>query len=758
MIEFNGFRLEFSATTFTAHQQCLPDSDKLRELKEQLGDAWFLYWDDGVVLGLPRVDGAPRFGEQVELSTDQHLRLLAARIADVLPHRFPEYKAFRRRPFSFLGRKDELVSQVKPQLSSPSPLLERFKIRPKFELDARLMELQDGDAFIGLFMQVHMRWEILASLEALAGAGVDLGGLYVVRREPGPDQRRAVGRVARVADDMVYLSESFDETTRIPIEEVWLEGSKASFARCLKVLLGPQYQRFDEARQKEEARFFTAPALEGLLAKMGDFLQQKSPLSLAPGLECKIGGRITVTNTPDYQSVVAAPPVEYCFDPARTKRSQYPWDGIEKFGPFSRDTFPKKSPRILVLCPDTVQGKVETFVRYLRDGIPMQGRSRYSAGFGKTFGLINPKFVVHKIPWLATTKGNPGAAYRQAAEEFLANSTAPLDAAIVVILDEHADLPDVESPYLQSKALLLMAGVPVQEVRFSTITQAQYPLQFTLQNIAIALYAKMGGTPWTVDHDLTISDELIIGLGTVELSGSRVEKRQRFVGITTVFRGDGNYLLGHVSRECSYGEYPEVLRHETTSVLRDIKARNGWQPGETVRIVFHSFKPLRKIEIADLVAECVREVGDEQNVEFAFLTISEDHPFAVLDKAQRGTTRNNVTKGQYVPERGTIVQQGRYTRLLATNGPGLMKRADSSLPRPLLIRLHKESTYRDLAYLSEQVLKFTSLSWRSTLPANRPVSVYYSELIAGLLARLRNVGDWSPATLNIKLRASRWFL
>ncbi len=34
------------------------------------------------------------------------------------------------------------------------------------------------------------------------------------------------------------------------------------------------------------------------------------------------------------------------------------------------------------------------------------------------------------------------------------------------------DLPDAESPYLQSKALLLMAGVPAQEARLSTITQS----------------------------------------------------------------------------------------------------------------------------------------------------------------------------------------------------------------------------------------------------------------------------------------------
>lgn len=167
MIELNGFRLDFSAATFTAYRKPMSDGDQLRTLREQLADAWFLYWDSGTVSGIPRAEDARPFGEPMELSTDQHLKLLAARIVDVLPYRFPEYQAFRRRPFSFLARKDELVSGVRPQLSAPPILLDCFEIRPEFELDARLMELQDGDAFVGLFMQVHMRWEILAPLDAL---------------------------------------------------------------------------------------------------------------------------------------------------------------------------------------------------------------------------------------------------------------------------------------------------------------------------------------------------------------------------------------------------------------------------------------------------------------------------------------------------------------------------------------------------------------------------------------------------------------
>jgi len=159
------------------------------------------------------------------------------------------------------------------------------------------------------------------------------------------------------------------------------------------------------------------------------------------------------------------------------------------------------------------------------------------------------------------------------------------------------------------------------------------------------------------------------------------------------------------------------------------------------------------------VAQCVAEVGESQNIEFAFLTVSHEHPFTLLDKSQQGIVlKDAARKGTYVPERGRIVQLGRYTRLLCTNGPALIKKALSPLPKPLLIHLHPQSTYRDLTYLSEQVLKFTSLSWRSLLPARQPVIIYYSKLIADLLARLRHIRGWSPALLNIKLRASKWFL
>ena len=47
MLDFNGFRLGFSAPTFTAYQQPMPDNKHLRPLKEQMGTGWFLYLGRG---------------------------------------------------------------------------------------------------------------------------------------------------------------------------------------------------------------------------------------------------------------------------------------------------------------------------------------------------------------------------------------------------------------------------------------------------------------------------------------------------------------------------------------------------------------------------------------------------------------------------------------------------------------------------------------------------------------------------------------
>jgi len=758
----NGFRITFSSEEFTGYVRAMPDNKELKPLRSQLRDSWFLHWRDGVCYGVPKAaNPTTTFGEPKILKCAEHLKLLAARIHDVLPEKFPDYEAFRRRPFTFRGKKGEMVEAIRAKITGLPQVVGGFKIHPKFELDARLIELREGSLEVGLFLVVSTNWLITASLDELIAAGVNIQGSYVVRRNPEPEQRRLVGRIRQISGQQVLLSESFDGTESVFADDVMLEGSRASFSHCLKQLLGSRYESFERERQFQEAACLTGPALDVMVSRMGSYLAKASPISLCSGLGCSVGDQIAIENMDSYKTYVMAPPVEYCFDAARSKRHKYAWQGLDRFGPFSRDAFGKKSPRILVIFPDSVQGAVERFLRYFRDGVNLEhGNSAFSGGFARIFGLVNPEFVFCRVPWLTKPVSRPAQVYRKAAEDFL-SADGRFDAAIVVVLNEHEKLPEVDNPYLHSKAVLLMAGIPVQDVRVSTISQAETNLQYSLQNIAVALYAKLNGIPWTVDHDLSIADELVIGVGTCELLESRFVEKQRFIGITTVFRGDGNYLLSNLSSECGYQDYPAVLEKTTVEILEEIKRRNGWQKGDTVRVVVHSFKPLKNVEVGQIMRRCVESVGSEQNIEFAFLTVTQDHSFLILDKEQKGITvrsKPGAVKAAYVPMRGLISQLGSFTRLLCTNGPELIKREASPLPAPLLVHIHPESTYRSLSSLTEQVLKFTSLSWRSTLPAKLPVTIYYSDLIAGLLSRLKHVPDWSPAMLNVKLRASKWFL
>jgi len=294
-----------------------------------------------------------------------------------------------------------------------------------------------------------------------------------------------------------------------------------------------------------------------------------------------------------------------------------------------------------------------------------------------------------------------------------------------------------------------------------TINQRPASLQYTLQNFSISLYAKLNGTPWTVNHDKAISDELVVGMGFAELSGSRFEDRQRYVGITTVFSGDGTYVLGNVSKECSYEGRADMIRESMLMLLKELKTRNNWRPGDTVRVIFHAHRPLKRVDLGKILFACTREIGTEQDIQMAFVTVSHDHPFFVLDRQEKGVpvrSDSDEMKGVYAPARGTIARVGRWTRLLAANSGKLIKRANSPLPKPLLVSLHPDSTFKDVDYLAEQVLKFTSLSWRSTLPAGTPVTIFYSERIAELLGRLREVPDWSATALSVRLKWSRWFL
>ena len=738
----NGFEIELPETVDVIIKS-MADAGEVKAERERLADWWFIHWHGGKLYCLRLKAGGPNIdGQPAQLDVHEHPWLLRARLDEAISTVFDRYPAHRHHPFSFLSQREELVATAAQRSDVQHPLLDGFRIVPRFTLNAKIIETKEGMAQIGIFVTLGMRYEIGADLAHLHEGGVDLKGLYVIRREVQPGQRRLVGRIDQVCNDTVQLSEATSETS-IASADVQLEGSFENFSCCLKALLGGRYIALHKAIDDAEAAFRVGPAFDDIVERMGEFMRRKSPFPLGKQVEARIGQRLSISNGSG-TSVYTAPPVEYVYDRAGSKRDKYAWVGLQTHGPYDRITFAKKSPRILVVYPATVEGKVEVFLKCLRDGVPPPQRS-FPNGFAKTFGLVNPEFVRCPVHLPGVAAGGVEECYRHAVEKHL-EKDLEIDASIVVLMDEHAHLPTLQNPYARTKALFLTLGIPTQEIESATVNQRPASLQYTLQNFSIALYAKLNGTPWTVDQDQAISDEIVVGMGVAELSGSRMAARQRFVGITTVFGGDGTYLLGNISRECNYEDYADMLRQSMLAILQDIKTRNNWQPGDTIRVIFHAHKPLKRDEVAEIVFACTKQVGTAQRLQMAFLTISHDHPFFMFDPKEKGipvSRDSDVMKGVMAPGRGTIARIGRSTRLVAVNSHTLIKRTNSPLPKPLLINLHQNSTFLDLDYLAEQALKFTALSWRSTLPAGTPVTIYYSERIAELLAQLRQIPDWS---------------
>jgi hypothetical protein len=751
----NCFSVGFSVQSFGVAELPWTQEMDMRDLRGRLAKDWFVLRRGDKIYGLPIVSKpATEFGTTskiLSLAEYDGLDFMRARLNDVLPALLPKYQPEHIRPFRFLAQKDEFVSSFASENQLPDIVKRGFAIRPRFELEARTIELVEGNLQVVVAMSVSMQWEIWANLADLVNQSVELEGLYVVHKQHKPGERRLVGRIGNIQQGNVELDESMDGRTSISVDSVRLEGNRASFKRCLSRLLGARYRDFEAHRDIWEAKFTNGPSFNDVL---GTFSKNSRTVNLSHEIVATVGAAIVVQNTEGAPIYRELPPVEYCFDAAKTKRKTIPWDGLVEFGPYDSDTFEKRIPRVLVVVPQSEQNKAEQVFGTFLDGVP---RGAYPVGFARLFNLKQVKFDTCPVADHRLAPNQCSTAYRKAIETHLSNGAA-YDAALVVVPDFSRQMPDAINPYLHAKALLLTNGIPSQELRVATLHQADASLQYSLRNIAISLYAKMDGAPWTVSQPRTYNDEIVIGMGMAEMAGSRVETRQRHMGITTVFLGDGNFLLSNISRECTYDEYPEVLKASTKATLAEVKRRNGWQPGDRVRIVFHSSKPLKNVEIDELIEECVADIAGEQTVEFASLQVSQDHPFKIIDRSQRGIKWGKGIKGEFVPNRGFVMQLGASTRLLATNGPVQVKRSLSPLPAPLLVHLHKRSTSKSLDALTEQILKFTSMTWRSTSPAAMPVTIYYSELIADLLARFRTLPDWSPALLNTKLRASKWFL
>ncbi|RAJ78954.1 argonaute-like protein [Chitinophaga dinghuensis] len=635
-------------------------------------------------------------------------------------------------------------------------------VYPKWEIDFRVISPNGKTPFVSMTLNVSVAPRITMSCQSLLSAGINLTGYYVGTSHTGkrPDLKphfRIIGRVVRILDTGMLELDDVREgmSNQIDPVEVYIEPRQDILETCIRHFYNDQASIILDNLAAKTASFHVG---DSKLKKLNIALEhlQKVDLKLANQIPFRIGNFLSDA-IPDYPTIkvdTVEKPV-FVFSNAGGKNSEYNDLGLQRYGPYTKESFSPTKPNICVIYQNSKKGQVETILHKFLNGIPPV---EYGKG-GKKFEFtgLKTKFYLQECILSFFGAGDDTVIeYNKAITSALqAGQNGPKwDMAIIQIDNCFRDRYGNDNPYLIAKSRFIGQGIPVQEFTMESLGLPDSRVVWSLNNMALATYAKLGGQPWLLAADKPIAHELVIGIGSSLSQNSRLGQKERMIGITTVFTGDGNYFINNVSAAVPADEYFDTLLANLRNTMTSIQKSFNWQPRDTVRLIFHAFKTFKEKE-ADVVKQVVSELGN-YNVEFSFIHVAETHPYLLFDPQQSGF--GYYKKGIHAPERGKYLQLSEHVSLVSLTGPQEVKQADDGLPSPVQLILHRDSTFKDLTYLSKQVLRFGAHSWRSFLPASMPVTIYYSQLMAQMLSQLNEVSSWNPDNLYNKISSTRWFL
>lgn len=753
----------------TVEAEVLPRTSELSELSRKHRATHVLRAEGDEILAVPIVENAPRLSEQRRvLLLREHLGVACNLWREALLRRMVSLKRplVRGRPVQVLSTAS--VDQVGPgekwALKSNHPKVVRtVDVRVAYSFWTQVFRPpappNEALAVPVIALEISIEQRINASVAELAAWGVDLRGAYVGELEPIADERvlpelRLRGVLGAVGSGMATVEGDDGSTISVDARKLRVEASKENVERLLEYALG----RGRWLGAKGDMKDWAAAVHEGSSwvkrLEISYELLRKEPLEIAPGVRATVGALVNPGRWPNgIATVRQAEPAVFVFDAAGRKTHSSSSHGISAFGPYSRSAPIARAPRVCFICQASQQGVAEQLMYKFLHGI--QG-TVFSRGFLRTYGFDN----CQPVPFTARNASASG--YRDAAQRALQaaqDSGQDWDLAFVQVEDRTHHMRGDENPYLVTKAFFLTQQIPIQQFRFETAqTPNQNQLAYTLSNMGLATYAKLGGIPWLLRADPTTTHELVVGISSSRVRTSRLSQGARLVGFTTVFSGDGSYFLHTVSRAVAFNDYSDEMLASLRASLDRVRRERNWQKGERVRLIFHAFKPLRDNE-ARAVTRLAEELSDFQ-LEFAFLHVASDTKLQLFDRNAQGVPigRSGKVKGVYVPERGLMVTLSDNDMLVAATGAKELKRATDGAPVPLRLHLHPASTFRDLRYLGQQVMLFASHSWRGFQPASLPVTVSYSQLIARYMGRLGTTTRWNPDVLFGHIGTTRWFL
>ncbi len=770
-ITLNIVPISFSSETILIGKLKYQNEEEYKKLREwnRLTHAFRYDSRDGNISNLGINTNIQPLGQIEEAEVKKNLLLLGRgiqqSIINWLANKRPIVKTGKRLTFWGGVANASLLTSATTMLNlEPTPGLD---VVIRYDLDTRLFWSPGNNAmpYLGLVIDISTANILDLSVADLLSKGVNVKGKYICKHEASDqDYLRPrldlIGMISNVDGDNLLLTDT-DGINEINAHDAFLEPRSEYLDEIILSIYRSDSKKVLNKLKEIRGPLSTATSKLERIKQTLSGLQNDHHIIFGGGVKVDFGNLLTTEN-PLFPLSVSTTRPNLLFGPQGRNAGSIPDFGIQSWGPFKYAYHTRNSPVIGVICEAQYKGRVEEFVKLLRDGIPEEIWEKTTNRQAKNpyLGGLIGKFRITRVDiQFEEALGATANDYLEASNRLLNRLPKGLDLAIVQTKDSFTLLRGKNNPYFVTKAAFMEAGVPTQAIKIENIEAENYSKAYILNNLALASYSKLDGIPWVISTPGPVTHELIIGLGYTELGNGRLGEKFRYVGITTLFQGDGRYLLWGLTREVEFDNYQSALLENLRTTIQYVSEENNWQLGDKVRLIFHVYKPLKKVEIS-AIKELVQNLTSGQyQVEYAFLDISEYHMYHIFDPKQMGKESRNSVKGKGVPSRGLCYLLSDHSGLLQLIGPNELKTYNQGIPKPLLVELHPDSDFSDMTYLLRQIYHFSYMSWQNFFPASEPVTILYSRLIARMLGNLRTLDSWNSKVLSVgSLRDRRWFL
>lgn len=404
-------------------------------------------------------------------------------------------------------------------------------------------------------------------------------------------------------------------------------------------------------------------------------------------------------------------PTRYFFNGSTNdKKIPYYNQQVKEYKPFSFGLFEDRQINMAVLFPAEYEGRTELFLKTLERSLV------------EDLHLKKVNYIPIKINNTSLDAYKTGI---YGSNTVIKNT----ELVIVIVNQSHEKLPTNLSPYYVCKAKLIGLGIPTQDVQIETIQNKVHPL--VMSNISLNVYAKLGGTAWTIEKEEKLKDELIIGIGSTQTANGT-----QILGIAQIFHPDGRYIVGNCSPLSTFTNYARNLEAYLYNTLKEV-IDTHLNTAKSFRLIFHIFKGASEQYELEAIEKLIKRF-QEYTFDYALLHLGYGHNYRLYADNGNG----QIKKGSYVQITPFI---------------GLLHFVpDSTLP--LKIELDKRSRgFNDLFYLSKQVFWFSNLSHRSYNPSKRTVTIMYPSLMAAITEKLAEVDGWNHEMLEY-VKDKQWFI